>query len=82
MTLKLSDLVLKVSKDLANAITRKRCHQVFEIDTSNFNCFHLYFPTDLRTSAICRSTQRFTMRAPCTAVQWRAVIILVIRSKQ
>lgn len=33
MTLKLSDLVLKVSKDLANAITRKRCHQVFEIDT-------------------------------------------------
>lgn len=49
---------------------------------SIFNCFHLYFPTDLRTSAICRSTQRFTMRAQCTAVQWRVVIILVIRSKQ
>lgn len=35
MSLKLSDLVLKVSKDLANAITRKRCHQVFEIDTKS-----------------------------------------------
>lgn len=37
---------------------------------------------DLRTSLIYKSTPRFTMKAPCIAVQWRVAITLVRPSQR
>lgn len=40
-----------------------------------------FLKSDLRTSGISKNTLRFTMRAPCTTVLWRVVIILVTHFK-
>lgn len=37
---------------------------------------------DLRTSLIYKSTPKFTMKAPCIAVQWRVAITLVRPSQR